>query len=113
MNYLVSIDILGNGLVCYQITNVNVGRTNLANKNTKVPLRTPECDRWGKVHSKAVGLHEFLDFLSSKEIILCMSNEHGYFPMMTSKDQLIYDFFKIDADKLEKERRELLRSIQQ
>lgn len=82
-------------------------------RKTNVPLRTPECDRWGKVRSKAVGLHEFLGFLSSEGIILCMSNEYGYFPMMRSKDQLIYDFFKIDADKLEKERRELLRGVQQ
>lgn len=80
--------------------------------NTKKHITTPECDRWSKVHSKAVALHEFLDYLSSEKIILCMSNEYGYFPKLRSNDQLIYDFFNIDADKLEKERRELLRSIQ-
>lgn len=76
-----------------------------------ITMKTPECDRWGKVVDDAKTIEEFMDFLSSKGYIICLSNEYGYFPKMVSNRQIVYDYFEIDSDKLEKERRELLEEV--
>lgn len=70
-------------------------------------------EKWSKVHDDSVVIQEFLDFLSSEGIIMCKTNEFGYFPMMRSQQQLIYDHFKIDVDKLEQQRRNLLSEVQE
>jgi len=70
-------------------------------------------EKWSKVHDDSVVIQEFLDFLSSEGIIMCMTNEKGIFPMMRSQQQLIYDHFKINADKLEQQRRNLLVKVQE
>lgn len=76
-----------------------------------ITMKTPECDKWSKVVEDAKTIEEFMDFLSSKGYIICLSNEHGYFPKMVSNRQIVYDYFEIDSDKLERERRGLLEEV--
>jgi hypothetical protein len=72
-----------------------------------------ELDKWDKVHKKAVLLNEFFDFLNQKEITLCELNkdQKQFYLTITKRDDLIYEFFGINYDKLEQERRELLEII--
>lgn len=71
-------------------------------------------DKWSEVHEKAVLLNEFFDFLNQKELTLCELNKshEQFYPTFSKRDDLIYEFFGIDYDQLEKERRELLTQIQ-
>ena len=72
-----------------------------------------ELEKWSNVHEDSIIIHEFLDFLSNEKILLCISNEYGFSPTFRNHEQLIYDHFKIDSDKLEQERRELLEKTRQ
>lgn len=73
-----------------------------------------ELDKWSDVHDSAVTINEFMDFLSQKGIILCqMHKEHeAYYPILKQRDDLIYECYNIDFNKLESERRQLLAKIQ-
>lgn len=74
-------------------------------------METAELDRWSKVHSNAVVINEFLDFLNEQGISLCILSGHTFFPCHKKGEDLIYECYNIDPEKLEKERRELLESI--
>lgn len=71
-----------------------------------------EIDKWAEVHDNALIIHEFLEYLCSKGIALCDPTEDGFFPIMCSYEELVYDMYNIDKDQLEKERRQLLKEIQ-
>lgn len=71
---------------------------------------TSELDKWSAVHADSVILEEFLEFLSGKGISLCevYPPHDQFYPVKQSLQDLIYEHFGIDPQKLEKERRELL-----
>ena len=73
-----------------------------------------ELDNWSAVHGSAVIINEFMDFLSSKGIILCQLDKEyqTYHPILKQRDDLIYECYNINSNKLESERRELLAKIQ-
>ena len=76
-------------------------------------------ERNSKTHADRVAIMEFLEWIGSKGIDLCIIpkqyedcfNPH-WCPISKTKDTLLNEFFEIDATQLEKERRELLASIQ-
>ena len=72
-----------------------------------------------KTHSERVTIMQFLEWLGIKEIDLCYIPEQykdnfnpRYCPISKTKDALLDQYFEIDAAQLEKERRELIASIQ-
>jgi len=76
-------------------------------------------DRHSKTHSDRVVIMEFLEWIGSKSIDLCIIPEQceddfnpRWCPISKSKDTLLNEYFDIDAAQLEKERRELIASIQ-
>lgn len=73
-----------------------------------------ELDKWSEVHDSAVTINEFMDFLSEKGIILCQLDKEyqTYYPVLKQRDDLIYECYNINFNKLESERRELLVKIQ-
>lgn len=64
-------------------------------------------DLWADVHTDAYMIDKFLDFLSSKGIILCETTKDSYVPTRHAQMDLIYQYFLIDPVKLEKERKAL------
>lgn len=77
---------------------------------------TIEMDKWSEVHDQSVTVQSFFEFLSSKHIHLCTADSDRYdnfLPIMQTHDDLIYEWLGIDKNKLEQERKALLRSVQQ
>ncbi len=59
-------------------------------------------------------LHEFLEWLQSKKSVeFGKWNGDRFIPALRESDEtLIYEFFSIDAEQLEKERKDLLDSVE-
>lgn len=84
-----------------------------------------ELDKLVAAHGDAFIISEFIDWLGDSGYRICKfqegiihSNElgdytpEGWYPQRKSHEQLLADYFEIDLDKVEKERRELLESLQ-
>jgi hypothetical protein len=87
-------------------------------------IATPECDKIRVVHEKSQLIGEFLDWLSSQNIILAKDSALmekcgecgeefpvGYLPHRESIEQLLARFFNIDLDEAEDERRKILEDL--
>lgn len=75
-----------------------------------------EIEKWSKACTKAKSIFEFVEFLKEKDIILCKRSEKNssyFLPILERSDDLIYQMFDIDVDKLEEERVEYLKEIQE
>jgi len=85
---------------------------------------TPECDKIRVVHEKSQIIGEFLDWLSSQNIVLAKDSvlmdkcsecgdEYpvGYLPHRESIEQVLARFFGIDLEKAETERRKILEDL--
>ena len=70
-------------------------------------------DKWSKIHDDAVIIDQFLEFLNENNLSICNMDQkfEMFYPSRFSKQDLIYKFFKIDQDKLEMQRRELLQMV--
>jgi len=74
---------------------------------------TNQLNKWDEAHDEAVDITNFLAFLNSKGINLCEINSLDQFmPINKSQTDLIYEYFGINPEKLEKERRELLAQVE-
>ena len=71
-----------------------------------------ELEKWDLVHAVAVDLEAFIEFLvSKKKYSICKQIDDRFMPCGELSLELIYEYFDIDAKKLEKERRELLEGV--
>lgn len=72
----------------------------------------PLCNKWKSVRPQADTLLEFMEWLDGKGIRLCKTGDEEwqeeYFPIFKSHTNLLYEFFEIDAQKLDDERRDIL-----
>lgn len=70
----------------------------------------PEMAKWDKVHSEAQAILFFHEWLSSKKHQLAYypPNMKHLYPVTQTWDNLVYEYFEIDPNKLERERRDLL-----
>jgi hypothetical protein len=59
------------------------------------------CEKWGKVHQDASAILQFLDWMDARE-----PKE-----MHISYQDLVYEYFEIDANKLEAERSAMLKEL--
>ncbi|MCK5615476.1 hypothetical protein KAR91_77145 [Candidatus Pacearchaeota archaeon] len=74
----------------------------------------PECEKLKAVEKEHRGILEFCDYLMAKGIFFCdgrINSEGDIVPYSQPVQQLIYDCYGIDPDKLESERRAMLESI--
>lgn len=84
-------------------------------------IETPELDRQREIidSGKAAVVQEFIDWLSNdRQYMLCTPKEdslHGYYLPVSygGPEQLMADFFGIDRDKIEAERRAILSALQE
>ena len=80
---------------------------------------TPELDKQREVVKEAHRIGEFLDWMSSRGIWLARyerfeeyRDEH-LVPMVVDHEQLLADFYGIDRNKIEAERRAILKFLQE
>ena len=72
-------------------------------------------DKWGDVHEDVRTILAFLDWTSENKINLCIMNKEveQFMPIFKNHLDLVYDYFKINPNLLERDRRKLLESIRQ
>lgn len=85
-------------------------------------LKTPELDKQSEIikSGKAGVIQEFIDWLreDKKYVLAEWQDWEGYddqqfVPIYVDPEQLMADFFKIDRDKIETERRAILDALQE
>lgn len=79
-------------------------------------MNCPECDKMMAVKEKSQVIGEFLEWLTcerSTQVELCVRNDltDRIMPCYTSTEQLLAEFFDIDLDKVEEEKRGILDEI--
>ena len=94
-------------------------------------MKTPECDKLKAVSGSSQDIGEFLDWLTGEkgltvcnehehdewcegedEIIMCGTQSKEYTPAMLNIEKLLAEYFEIDLNKVEKERRAILAELQ-
>ena len=72
----------------------------------------PECEKLKEVSDKSQVVGEFLDWLScNKEVCLAKWEGERLSEFYYSPENLLAEFFEIDLNKVEEERREILKSL--
>lgn len=71
---------------------------------------TPECDRMLDVHDLSQTIGAFLDWLPEVNLRVCTYDEKTgeFYPPGTSINRLLAQYFDIDLDKVEREKRAIL-----
>jgi hypothetical protein len=79
--------------------------------------KTPECDKMAKVRDQSQSIGEFLEWLSGKGIHLGKQFNYNdvdyseFLPYSYTTEELLAEFFEIDLNKVEEERRALLEEL--
>jgi hypothetical protein len=71
-----------------------------------------ELERMAQIRQYSQPIGEFLDWLKSRYTI-CQSSEYGYWPALKSTEELLAEYFEIDLEQAERERRELLEKVRE
>lgn len=72
----------------------------------------PEHMKLALIVDKSQVIGEFLDWVEEKHnAILCQGGRYDYIPLYATKEKLLAEFFEIDMDKVEAEKREMLRKM--
>lgn len=78
---------------------------------SKEILKIPKTPEHNKCHAQTgFDIHQFLELLSSKGIVLCLIDPKTdrYYPLFKSNRELVFEFFDVDANKWEEEDQALL-----
>lgn len=79
--------------------------------NVQVSIKTPECERMAAVREKSQAIGEFLEWLREEKgwtIAEEYGNSDRLLPVRYSTEALLAEFFGIDLNKVERERRAIL-----
>lgn len=79
-----------------------------------VSPRYPECDKLDNNWKAYRAIYKFLEWLSEQKMTICelLGKEFPEFQPVTKNAQdLVYEYFRIDANKLERERRVMLEKV--
>ena len=73
----------------------------------------PECEKFAKENPKMVEIRNFMDFLSSKGLILAeyVEGREMPWPVQVNIELLLCEHFEIDPAKLEQERSAMLEDL--
>jgi hypothetical protein len=74
----------------------------------------PECEKLAKVSETSQKIGEFLEWLNEQGFTICRLGEDNsdlFYPDYTSINQRLADFFGIDLNKVEAERRQMLETL--
>ena len=72
----------------------------------------PECEKVKSVQPKSQAIGEFLDWLGEKGIHLAKwGDDDKLWPFNKNKEELLAEYFEIDLNKVEQEKRQMLEEI--
>lgn len=71
-----------------------------------------ELERMAQIRQYSQPIGEFLEWLKSRYTI-CESSGHGYCPVLKSTEELLAEYFEVDLEQAEREKRELLRQVRE
>jgi hypothetical protein len=76
----------------------------------------PECEKMVAIKDKSQAIGEFLEWLQNiKEMTICQlidgEDEMEYSPTYLNTEKLLAEFFNIDLDKVEEEKRQMLKEL--
>lgn len=74
-------------------------------------METPEHDKLRAVKDRSQACGEFLDWLRDHGYVLCERAEEELVPAFKRTEQILAEFFEIDLDALEREKREMLAEL--
>lgn len=73
-----------------------------------------ELEKWSKVHESARAINEFFDYLNENKLLVGGITDNGMFLVPNkTRDEMIFECYNINANKLEQERREILELARQ
>jgi hypothetical protein len=85
----------------------------VSKKILKYP-KAPECEKMSKVMKDSGICAEFLDFVLDKYVLSQYSDDEEFpIPVNVNREKLLAEYFGIDLDKVEKERRKILEYLHQ
>ena len=75
----------------------------------------PECEKLSAVADESNNIGDFLDWLDNKGFLFCKYDkyEESYYPTYPDTQKLLAEYFNIDLNKVEQERRALLQWLQE
>lgn len=77
--------------------------------------KTPECDKMKAVKPKSQAIGEFLEWLADEKGYAICENTRGaredWVPIRFNIEEILAEFFEIDLEKVEKERRAILAAL--
>lgn len=77
-------------------------------------MNYPEHDKLKAVCGQSQTIGEFLEWLEyEKKLIICEHNEGFYYPTFNKINDLLAEYFGIDQDKIEAEKKAMLQSIRE
>lgn len=75
----------------------------------------PEHAKLHAIKDQSQKLGEFIEWLHEQGMEICVCEQydhnHEYFPIYKSIEQLLADYFEIDLDKLEEEKRSMIEQL--
>lgn len=75
-------------------------------------MNYPECEKMKDVQEDSQKIGEFLDWLLNKRgLVICKWEKSGYFEYRRNIEELLAEYFGIDLNKVEKEKRQMLDEI--
>lgn len=78
-------------------------------KELKPQPASPECERLAAVSEESNKIGSFLDWMQSKGLVIASYDDDGYlYSAHISINHLLAEYYEIDLDKVEQERRALL-----
>jgi len=87
-------------------------------KDMTVKPATPECEKLHAVKDKSQAIGEFLDWLKNEKhyfiaerVVDFIHEDSDLMPVWTSIEELLAEYFEIDLNKVEQEKRQLLNHI--
>lgn len=77
-------------------------------------VKYPEHEKLHKVHEQSQVIGEFLEQLGSEGLSICeyVDRHDRWSPLSKNTEKILADYFGIDLDKLEKEKRQMLAELQ-
>lgn len=76
------------------------------------PKQYPECEKLEKLHPEICTIQRFLEWLVGENLTIGEYTRVGFVSVANSHPFLIYQYFKIDMEKVEKERSQMIADLQ-
>jgi len=71
-------------------------------------MKYPEHEKMHSVKEKSQAIGEFLEQIQSEGLVICDYHEHEWSPISKGIEQILADYFEIDLNKIEREKRQML-----